>query len=110
MKFTNEEVVELMGSMDTNNSGFIDYTEFLAGCMRSKLYLKEDLLKTAFEYFDKDKNGAITREELRDVLSSDDILIPESEIDKIIAEVDFDQDGQIDYGEFIEMMKKDLQV
>lgn len=108
MKFTNDEVKELMGSLDTNNSGFIDYTEFLAGCMRSKLYLKEDLLKAAFEYFDKDSSGAITKEELRNVLSSDDIMIPDCEIDKIIEEVDFNKDGHIDYGEFIDMMKKDL--
>ncbi len=39
--------------LDTNNNGFIDYTEFLAGCMKSKIYLNEDNLKIAFSYFDK---------------------------------------------------------
>ena len=50
--------------LDTNNNGYIEYTEFLAGCMKSKIYLKEDYLKMTFAYFDKDKSGYITREEL----------------------------------------------
>jgi calcium-dependent protein kinase len=50
--FTCEEINELMDTLDTNKNGFIDYTEFLAGCMRSKLYLEEDHLRSAFEYFD----------------------------------------------------------
>jgi calcium-dependent protein kinase len=54
--------------MDTNNNGSIDYTEFIAGCMQSYIYLKENNLKHAFEYFDKDGNGTITLEELRETL------------------------------------------
>jgi hypothetical protein len=44
---------QLLNKLDTNNNGFIDYTEFLAGCMKSKIYLQEETLKHAFEYFDK---------------------------------------------------------
>ena len=42
-----------MNKLDTNFNGFVDYTEFLAGCMKSKIYLKEDYLRIAFSYFDK---------------------------------------------------------
>ncbi len=95
--------------LDTNNNGYIDYTEFLAGCMKSKIYLKEDYLKMTFAYFDRDKSGFITREELRKVLRSDDGLnIPEPEIEKLIKEVDFNHDDKIDYNEFLDMMKRDL--
>lgn len=48
-----DQTKELMNKLDTNNNGYIDYTEFLAGCMRSKIYLKEDYLQSAFQYFDK---------------------------------------------------------
>jgi calcium-dependent protein kinase len=54
--------------MDTNNNGSVDYTEFIAGCMQSYVYLKENNLKHAFEYFDKDGNGTITLEELKESL------------------------------------------
>ena len=53
IKYTAEETKVLMRKLDTNLNGFIDYTEFLAGCMKSKIYLKEDYLKAAFQYFDK---------------------------------------------------------
>ena len=42
-----------MNTLDTNKNGYIDYTEFLAGCMKSKIYLKDEHLRRAFEYFDK---------------------------------------------------------
>ena len=100
---------DLIYMLDTNNNGYIDYTEFLAGCMKSKIYLKEDYLKMTFAYFDKDKSGFITREELRKVLKSEDGLnIPDKEIEKLIKEVDFNHDDKIDYNEFLDMMKRDL--
>jgi Ca2+-binding EF-hand superfamily protein len=37
-------------------------------------------------------------------------LIPDSEIEKIILEVDKNKDNMIDYNEFLEMMRKDLQI
>jgi calcium-dependent protein kinase len=99
----------LIYMLDTNNNGYIDYTEFLAGCMKSKIYLREDYLKMTFEYFDKDKSGFITRDELRKVLRSEEGLnIPDREIEKLIKEVDFNHDDKIDYNEFINMMKRDL--
>ena len=39
--------------LDTNNNGYVDYTEFIAGCMKSKIYLNEEHLKNSFAYFDK---------------------------------------------------------
>ncbi len=91
--------------MDTNNNGSIDYTEFIAGCMQSYVYLKENNLKQAFEYFDKDGNGTITLDELKESLWSDDMLLDEEEIENIIKTIDKNQDGMIDYKEFLEMMK-----
>jgi len=70
----------LLNTLDINRNGFIDYTEFLAGCMKSKIYLKDEHLRRAFEYFDKDKSGTITVDELTLVLSDDTMKIPEQEI------------------------------
>jgi calcium-dependent protein kinase len=52
IEFSRDEIKELMHALDTNQSGCIDYTEFLAGCMKSKIYLNRDHLMQAFEYFD----------------------------------------------------------
>lgn len=66
--YTEVEVSQLMSTLDTNKNGYIDYTEFLAGCMKSKIYLKDEHLRRAFEYFDKDHSGTITIDELKAVL------------------------------------------
>jgi len=108
--YTLEEAKILLDKLDTNKNGYIDYTEFIAGCLKSKIYLKEELLKRTFQYFDKDNSGTITLEELKEVLSSKELEIPDSDIQKLITEVDLNGDNVIDYNEFLEMMKKDLRV
>lgn len=67
-------------------------------------------MKTAFAYFDKDNSGTITKEELKDCLKSDDFTLEDSEIDKLLNGVDQDGDGQIDYVEFIAMMKDSMAI
>ena len=39
-----EEVRKVISSIDTDGSGKIDYTEFLAATMERSLYMKEDKL------------------------------------------------------------------
>ncbi len=37
--YSEEKIKEIISTIDTNNNGWIDYNEFLAGGMRSKVYL-----------------------------------------------------------------------
>jgi calcium-dependent protein kinase len=67
-QMTETDVDQLMSVMDSNRNGFIDYTEFIAGCLQSYNYLKENHLKTAFSYYDKDSNGTISLDELKQCL------------------------------------------
>ena len=103
---TDEYVDNLMSVMDSNRNGFIDYTEFIAGCLQSTNYLKENHLKSAFAYYDKDSNGNICLDELKQCLQSEELTLPDSAIEKLMKEVDSNKDGIIDYNEFIIMMKK----
>lgn len=43
-----DEAKILLDKLDTNKNGYIDYTEFIAGCLKSKIYLKEETLKRTF--------------------------------------------------------------
>ena len=65
---TDEDIDSAMEVMDSNQNGYIDYTEFIAACLQSYNYLKESHLKTAFSYFDKDNSGTISLEELKHCL------------------------------------------
>lgn len=64
-QLTVDDIDMAMGIMDSNKNGYIDYTEFIAACLQSYNYLKENHLKTAFSYFDKDGSGTISLDELR---------------------------------------------
>lgn len=48
-------------NIDTDGSGKIDYTEFLAATMEKSMYMKEEKLHNAFRMFDLDGNGKISK-------------------------------------------------
>ncbi|OWF34955.1 neo-calmodulin-like [Mizuhopecten yessoensis] len=67
--------------------------------------MREEIKRT-FELFDKDKNGKITESELTDVMRALGQNPTTQHVRSIIAEVDKDNDGEIDFEEFVSMMSK----
>lgn len=98
------DLVKAMEVIDSNQNGLIDYTEFIAACLHSYSYLKENHLRSAFTYFDKDGSGTISRDELRTCLQSDDFTLTEEQINELLDGVDANDDGEVDYDEFLNMM------
>jgi calcium-dependent protein kinase len=101
-EFKIEYVNEIFKSIDTDNSGNIEYTEFISASIEKNIYLNEEKLKDAFKLFDADGNGKISRAEIGKVLHLDK---NSKEVDNIIAKLDTNKDGEIDFEEFINMMK-----
>eukprot|EP00416_Gambierdiscus_australes_P035538 CAMPEP_0171094780 /NCGR_PEP_ID=MMETSP0766_2-20121228/42341_1 /TAXON_ID=439317 /ORGANISM="Gambierdiscus australes, Strain CAWD 149" /LENGTH=506 /DNA_ID=CAMNT_0011553493 /DNA_START=19 /DNA_END=1540 /DNA_ORIENTATION=- len=93
----------ILRGLDTDGSGRIDYTEFLASTLTAKEYLKEDVMRAAFHVFDQDGNGSITGDELAQVLK---LIDPELQ-GQMMGEADLDGDGKISYEEFCKMLKKE---
>ncbi|XP_057867291.1 calcium-dependent protein kinase 17 isoform X2 [Cryptomeria japonica] len=104
-RISDSEVEQLMESADVDGNGTIDYLEFITATLNMNRIEKEDHLYTAFRYFDKDNSGYITREELEQALIKYG-MGDEETIKDIIAEVDTDNDGRINYDEFAAMMRK----
>jgi calcium-dependent protein kinase len=102
---SDDEIDKMFSAVDTDQSGFIDYTEFVVASMNEKALLTDSRLKGAFQMFDKDKSGMITPNEIREVLSAQENRIPQTVINAIIAQVDKNGDGEISLQEFQEMMK-----
>ncbi|KAK8562219.1 hypothetical protein V6N13_148680 [Hibiscus sabdariffa] len=94
----------LMKAADFNNSGTIDYEEFVAATLHLNKIERQDNLMAAFSYFDKDGSGYITQDELQKACQ--EFGIEEIHLDEMIGEVDTDNDGRIDYNEFVAMMHK----
>ncbi|OWM69134.1 hypothetical protein CDL15_Pgr025321 [Punica granatum] len=104
-KLSEYEVKQLMEAADADGNGTIDYDEFIAATMHLNRMDREEHLYTAFQYFDKDNSGYITNEELEQALREFGML-EGRDIKEILSEVDADNDGRINYDEFVAMMRK----
>ncbi|MBA0580777.1 hypothetical protein Gorai_022981 [Gossypium raimondii] len=94
----------LMQAADINNSGTIDYEEFVTATLHLNKIEREDNLLAAFSYFDRDSSGYITLDELQKACQ--EFGIQDIHLDEIMREVDQDNDGRIDYNEFVAMMQE----
>ncbi|NP_001303126.1 calcium-dependent protein kinase 34-like [Brassica napus] len=99
------EVQQLMEAADADGNGTIDYGEFIAATMHINRLDREEHLYSAFQHFDKDNSGYITMEELEQALREFG-MNDGRDIKEIISEVDGDNDGRINYEEFVAMMRK----
>ncbi|XP_076958221.1 caltractin-like [Bidens hawaiensis] len=66
-------------------------------------HMKQEM-KRAFDLFDADGNGTIDDKELSDAMRSLGFEISKAQIDEMIAKVDIDGSGAIDFDEFVYMM------
>ncbi|XWS14422.1 hypothetical protein CRYUN_Cryun35bG0008200 [Craigia yunnanensis] len=107
-KLSETEIKQLMDAADVDNSGTIDYIEFITATMHRHRLEREDNINKAFQFFDKDSSGFITRDELRQAMTEYG-MGDEATIDEIIEDVDTDKDGRINYEEFVAMMKRGTQ-
>ncbi|XP_062083594.1 calcium-dependent protein kinase 17-like [Humulus lupulus] len=104
-KLSEFEVKQLMEAADADGNGTIDYDEFITATMHVNRMDREEHIYTAFQHFDKDNSGYITTEELEQALREFG-MHDGRDIKEIISEVDADNDGRINYDEFVAMMRK----
>merc|ERR1719429_103291 len=88
------------GEVDEEATGKFTFLQF---CQVSAKFMKEEL-KEAFRIYDKEGQGFITNDVLKDILREIDNTLTEEDLDPIIEEVDEDGSGTMDFDEFQEMM------
>jgi len=104
---SDEEVETMFNAVDTDKSGFIDYSEFVVAAMNERQLTSNDKLQAAFKMFDKDGSGIISADEIKEVLQfGGSNTLSAQAVDAIIKQVDENGDGQISFEEFVAMMKK----
>jgi calcium-dependent protein kinase len=100
------DMKQIMEDVDADGSGVIDYTEFLAATMDKAKYMNEDICWAAFRVFDRNGDGKISKEEIANVLGDGDVASAATrDMADIMQEIDANGDGEIDFQEFMVMMR-----
>merc|ERR1711868_340738 len=99
---------EIIEEIDEDGSGLLEFGEFCR--LAAKFLVEEDEealkkeLKEAFRIYDKEGNGYISTDTLKEILKELDSKLTNEDLDNIIEEVDEDGSGTLDFDEFMEMM------
>merc|ERR1712217_957537 len=102
---TEKEVGSMMQDVEPDENGCIDFPDFLSLMARKmKDCDTEEELIEAFKVFDRDGDGFISAGELRYSMTNLGEKLADIEVDEMIREADLDNDGQINYDEFVKMM------
>ena len=91
---------EIVDNIDGNLDGVISYEEFLRFAIKKEELLNESNLKQAFQKFDVNKDGKLSKDEIKQVLCTSNL----GYINSLIQEIDLNGDGFISYDEFKNLM------
>lgn len=100
-----ENLIEIISNLDTDGSGEIDYTEFIAATMTRTQYARQAVMWAAFRVLDSNQDGSITREDLEQAIKADDRQ--ESRISRILAGINLDENDGVSFSEFCKTIEKD---
>jgi calmodulin len=103
VKMTAKELEDTIKEYDTNNSGKIEYNEFVA-IYEKKLKQpdsKEDIIE-AFKIFDSRNDGTISVDDLRDVITVFGTPLTNEEFDFLLIEAKVSKERRINYKNFVE--------
>jgi calcium-dependent protein kinase len=101
-----EDLINFLGDVDTDGSGYIDYTEFLAAALDERTYMNEDVCWQAFQVFDKNGDGKIQMLELMNMLNEEEgTFCGSGSLERIMRTNDRNSDGSVDFEEFKLMLR-----
>ena len=98
LKVTDSEVTNLVRLMDKDGSGAIDFEEF-ANVMSAQLNKQpsEEELREAFDYFDKDRSGMISEDELFEAMIRFKAGLTKQQVHSMVNAIDKNHDGSVSF-------------
>ena len=104
-KLTEDDLKEMIKEVDSDYNGTIEFSEFVQ-LMESKMKDNdsEEEIFEAFKIFDNKGNGHITKNDIKNVMSSLHEPLAQEEVDELMKTWDLDKDGYLNFEEFKNMM------
>ena len=100
-----DDIDKIFENLDTDGSKYLEYEEFVRAAIDKSIFLTDDSMKFAFNYFDKDQKGEITVDDLVSIFSGEELAKNELEkIRKMIKDATSSNDEKIRYKEFCDIM------
>lgn len=103
---TDQELDDMVKEIDVDGNGEIDFEEFVTLMTRKMEDTEtEDIIIEAFQMFDKEGDGVVSSEQLRNIMTNHGEKLTDEEVDEMMREADI-VFGDFDYKKFIrEIMK-----
>ena len=107
MNPTDAELQDMVNEVDADGNGDVDLPEFISLIARKmKSVDGEEEMVEAFKIFDRNKNGVIGRDELREVIGVLGEDATDEELDMMMQIADPDLNNVITFDEFVSSYNK----
>lgn len=105
---TSKQIQKIFDELGSTNQQitFDEFIEFIKKYHLSKNKNSTDEIIGAFQVFDKNHNGVLSLSEFKHILMDLGQKFTEEEVNEIFSESDLNQDGNLDYREFVEFWQE----
>ena len=103
-----DTIEEIFIILDTDNSDYIEYEEFIRGCLEKNILMKDDIVKELFKNIDKENKGEICLEQIRELINditNDSNRIVDEIIEDIHTTFGIKDEDVINYEKFKELFQ-----
>ncbi|XP_017867866.1 PREDICTED: neo-calmodulin [Drosophila arizonae] len=103
---TEAELYDLIDEIDMDGDGEIEFMEFVMMITkRMEGLTKIENLRVIFKLFDRDDDGFIAANEMRNVMHNLGERCSEEEFNEMMKEVDADNDGKLSFQDFVNAVR-----
>lgn len=106
---TEDDIIALVCEAGCDWEGYLTADDFLSVALvaMQKQVDRMDDVRAAFRAFDHNGDGSISRDELLDAMRRFGHSFSDAECDEMFTQADLNNDGKIDWDEFVNMMMPD---
>ncbi len=107
-ELTLKEIKAMIADLDSDGTGEIRFNEFITFIQKTQVIEEvtdEEEVIRAFKTFDKEDSGFLSCAEFKHILCNLGDKFTDCEANEIFKEADLDQDGKLNYCEFVEFWR-----